>query len=94
LHWFKSAQGIFPSSTGHEVAPKLCEFGRNPIHLSEAFKDSAINFRSEKTAHQPVHGAPMIVRDEVGFSGEEHFLKLFDISAHAEQDLPSSIKQF
>lgn len=41
-----------------------------------------------------MHGAPVIVRDEVGLSGEEHLLKLFDISAYAKQYLPPSVEQF
>jgi len=47
-----------------------------------------VNFRSEESAHQAMHGKLMIVRHHIGFPREKHFLQLLDIHANDKERFP------
>src|SRR5580704_11302217 len=64
LNWLKPIKRIFPDTTCRKFTPEFCKLRCNPTHFNKAFEDDSIDFRSKKSAHQPVHGAPMIIRHE------------------------------
>lgn len=84
MNWLKPTKRIFPDTSGRKLTPELGEFRRKPTHLNKACKNDAIDFRPKKSAHQLVHGQPMIIRYQVSLSGEEHLLKLLDVRSHPE----------
>jgi hypothetical protein len=80
----QAGKRILPDATYCKFSSEVGKLRRNPTHFNKAFEDDAIDFRCKKSAHQPVHRAPMIIRHEVGLASEEHFLKLPDVRSYVK----------